>query len=101
MMMRTCAAAVILSMALACAVATAGGAALTEAEKNEAQKLLTEAIDHLPEEQRTTIVMVEYHGMPYKEIADILAVSVSAIKMRVKRARENLREMLKVLRQEG
>ena len=74
---------------------------LTEAEKNEAQKLLTEAIDHLPEEQRTTIVMVEYHCMPYKEIADILGVSVSAIKMRVKRARENLREMLKVLRQEG
>ena len=82
-------------------LAGGGNIPLTEAEKNEAQKLLTEAIDHLPEEQRTTIVMVEYHGMPYKEIADILAVSVSAIKMRVKRARENLREMLKVLRQEG
>ncbi len=74
---------------------------LTEAENNEAQKLLTEAIDRLPEEQRTTIVMVEYHCLPYKEIADILDVSVSAVKMRVKRARENLREMLKVLKQEG
>jgi RNA polymerase sigma-70 factor (ECF subfamily) len=51
----------------------------------------------LPDDQRTTLILVEYHHMPYQEIAEILGVTVSAIKMRVKRARETLRETLKIL----
>lgn len=73
---------------------------LSEAEIKEATKLLNEAVERLPENQRTTIVMVEYHHLSYSEIAEILDVSVSAIKMRVKRARESLREMLQLLETE-
>ncbi len=73
------------------------GSPLTAVEKREAQDLISKAIDHLPDEQRTTLIMVEYHHMPYQDIADVLDVSVSAIKMRVKRARETLRETLKIL----
>jgi len=74
---------------------------LTGAEKNEIQVLIKRAIDHLPDDQRTTLVLVEYHHLQYQEIAEILGVSVSAIKMRVKRARETLRELLKVLQTEN
>ncbi|MCY3023802.1 MAG: RNA polymerase sigma factor [Planctomycetota bacterium] len=74
---------------------------LSDAERREAQGLISIAIDHLPDEQRTTLILVEFHHMPYQEIAEILGVTVSAIKMRVKRARETLREMLKVLESQG
>lgn len=73
---------------------------LNKAESKEAQQLIRTAIDHLPEDQRTTLVLVEYHHMQYHEIAEILDVTVSAIKMRVKRARETLRETLKILKSE-
>jgi len=82
-------------------LANKGDAPLTEAEKHEAQGLIERAISHLPDDQRTTLVMVEYHHMQYHEIADILGVTVSAIKMRVKRARETLRETLKILQAES
>ena len=70
---------------------------LTKAERREAGALLQEAIAALPDEQRITLVLVEYHGLSYREIAEILGVTVSAVKMRVKRARENLRECLRIL----
>jgi len=77
-----------------------GNAPLNEAERHEVQGLIGKAIDLLPDDQRTTLVLVEYHHMAYQEIAEILMVSVSAIKMRVKRARETLRETLKMLQQQ-
>ncbi len=70
---------------------------LTEAEIREAHQLVEKAIEKLPEDQRATIVLVEHHNLSYREVADVLGVTVSAIKMRVKRARETLREMLRFL----
>ncbi len=70
---------------------------LTEAELREAHTLVEKAIERLPEDQRATIVLVEHHNLSYREIADVLGVTVSAIKMRVKRARETLRDMLRLL----
>jgi len=78
-------------------VASEEGSPLSDVESQEVQQLIEKAIGHLPDDQRTTLIMVEYHHMPYQEIAEILGVTVSAIKMRVKRARETLREMLKIL----
>jgi|ERR1043165_8957504 RNA polymerase sigma-70 factor (ECF subfamily) len=78
-------------------IATDAASPLSELERREAQSLIGKAIEHLPPDQRTTLVMVEYHQMQYQDIAEILEVSVSAIKMRVKRARETLRETLKML----
>ncbi len=70
---------------------------LTNAERREAGRLIEEAISALPDDQRTTLILVERQNLPYKDIAEILGVTVSAVKMRVKRARENLREALKFL----
>jgi len=79
-------------------MATGDPGPLTEAERHEATKLIERAIEALPRDQRVTLILVERQNLPYKEVADILGdVTVSAVKMRVKRARENLREALKFL----
>lgn len=78
-------------------IATDTASPLTNMERAEAQVLIGKAIEHLPPDQRSTLIMVEYHQMQYQDIAEVLDVSVSAIKMRVKRARETLRETLKML----
>ena len=78
-------------------MATGDPGPLTEAERREAGKLIEQAIQALPEDQRVTLILVERQSLPYKDIAEILDVTVSAVKMRVKRARENLREALKFL----
>jgi len=78
-------------------IASGDPSPLNEVERHEAQALIGKAIHHLPDDQRTTLIMVEYHHMPHQDIAEILGVTVSAIKMRVKRARETLRETLKIL----
>ena len=79
-------------------ISTDSASPLTLLERSEAQSLISKAIEHLPPDQRSTLIMVEYHQMPYQDIAEVLEVSVSAIKMRVKRARETLRETLKTLK---
>jgi len=73
---------------------------LTQAEEKELQALLAKAVENLPEDQRSTLIMVEFNHMAYKEIADVLGITVSAVKMRIKRARENLRQMFKFLEDE-
>ncbi|HOX08036.1 MAG TPA: sigma-70 family RNA polymerase sigma factor [Planctomycetota bacterium] len=71
---------------------------ITEAERREASRLIERAIEALPRDQRVTLILVERQNLPYKDVAEILGdVTVSAVKMRVKRARENLREALRFL----
>lgn len=77
-------------------IAAGGELPLSEVERREALELIAKAINDLPEDQRTTLILVEYHRMPYKDIAGIMGVTLSAIKMRVKRARESLREWLRL-----
>lgn len=59
---------------------------------------LREALDRLPFEQRTAIVLREVDGMSYEEIAYSLGVAVGTIKSRLTRARDALRFQL---REEG
>lgn len=63
-----------------------------------AQKELAEALDHaldaLPFEQRTAIVLREVDGMSYEEIGFSLGVAVGTVKSRLTRARQTLRREL-------
>jgi len=52
------------------------------------------AIQLLPNEFREAIVLREIEGLPYKEIAQILAVPVGTVMSRLSRARERLKELL-------
>ena len=52
------------------------------------------AIANLPETQRMAVVLRRYEQLPYEDIAEVLKLSVSAVKSLLFRARATLRESL-------
>ena len=62
---------------------------------NERESLLNEAVMQLPLKQRVVIHLHYYEDYSIKEIADILRLTESSVKMRLMRGRENLRKALK------
>jgi RNA polymerase sigma-70 factor (ECF subfamily) len=67
-------------------------AALLEAELQQA---IDDALQALPENQRTALVLRRYEQLSYEEIGEILQLNVPAIKSLLFRARRTLRELLK------
>src|SRR5918993_3322715 len=67
------------------------------AQKELAAKLQS-ALDHLPFDQRTAIVLREIDGLSYEEIAYSLGVAVGTVKSRLTRARQALRHELREAR---
>jgi RNA polymerase sigma-70 factor (ECF subfamily) len=63
-------------------------------QKELAQRLWG-ALEGLPFEQRTAIVLREVDGLSYEEIAFSLGVAVGTVKSRLARAREVLRSQLR------
>jgi RNA polymerase sigma-70 factor (ECF subfamily) len=63
-------------------------------QKELAQRLWG-AVEHLPFDQRTAIVLREIDGLSYDEIAFSLGVAVGTVKSRLARAREILRAELR------
>jgi RNA polymerase sigma-70 factor (ECF subfamily) len=62
--------------------------ALIDRQRREAVR---RALSELSEEQREALVLARYHGLPYAEIAEILGISVGAVKTRIFRAVETLK----------
>jgi RNA polymerase sigma-70 factor (ECF subfamily) len=56
---------------------------------------LQRALDHLPFEQRTVVVLREVDGLSYDEIAYSLGVAIGTVKSRLTRARHTLRDELR------
>lgn len=52
------------------------------------------ALDQLPADQRTVVILSDVEGMDYREIASATRVSLGTVKSRLSRARSNLRGML-------
>ena len=48
----------------------------------------------LPEEQRTAIILKEYHGLTFQEIADLLECPLSTVKTRLYQGLTVLRKQL-------
>src|SRR5438876_1632473 len=67
------------------------------AQKELAERL-QQALDHLPFDQRTAIVLREVDGLSYEEIAYSLGVAVGTVKSRLTRARQALRLELREAR---
>jgi RNA polymerase sigma-70 factor (ECF subfamily) len=63
-------------------------------EKKERLALLKKAINVLPPDQKTVVVLRDIEGLSYKEIASIAGLSLSAVKSRLFRGRQELRERL-------
>ena len=66
-----------------------------EYSRDQTRKLLEESIDSLDEGYRTVFVLRDVEGMSTQETADLLNLSVSAVKSRLLRARLQLRDKLK------
>jgi RNA polymerase sigma-70 factor, ECF subfamily len=64
------------------------------AQKELAERL-QRALDHLPFDQRTAIVLREIDGLSYEEIGFSLGIAVGTVKSRLARAREALRAQLR------
>ncbi|MCC7124726.1 MAG: sigma-70 family RNA polymerase sigma factor [Acidobacteria bacterium] len=55
---------------------------------------VAEAMQHLPEEQRTAIILKEYHGLTFQEIADLQQCPLSTVKTRLYQGLSVLRRQL-------
>jgi RNA polymerase sigma-70 factor (ECF subfamily) len=71
-------------------VSTPDAAAL----ENELQEAIDKAIAQLPETQRMAVVLRRYEELSYEQIADVLDLSVPAVKSVLFRARTELRARL-------
>lgn len=60
----------------------------------ELRRTVTGALETLPEAQREAFLLKHVDGHSYEEMAEMLGASVSALKMRVMRAREALQALL-------
>ncbi len=60
----------------------------------EARRRLQDAIDSLPADYRTAFVLHDLEGLPNPEIAELLGISLPAVKSRVHRSRLFLRQRL-------
>ena len=67
-------------------------------EQKELGDRLTRALDRLPFDQRTAIVLREIDGLSYDDIAFSLGVAIGTVKSRLTRARQALRNDLRTER---
>lgn len=63
-------------------------------ESKELARLISTALDLLPDEYREAFVLQAYNGLSYKEIAEAIDHPVSTVRNRVVRAKKKIREIL-------
>lgn len=64
------------------------------AVRNELSEMLQRAINQLPPDQRTVLILSDAEGFSYQEIAEVTAASLGTVKSRLNRARAKLRDIL-------
>ncbi|HIP32078.1 MAG TPA: RNA polymerase sigma factor [Crocinitomicaceae bacterium] len=69
----------------------------TQSMNFEVQEVLTEALEKLPEIQKSVVLLRDYEGYNYAEIAKITQLSESQVKVYIFRARKTLKEYIKRL----
>lgn len=67
------------------------------ASQQQEAALVVAALDRIDPEQREAIVMREYQGLSYEEIADVTGVAVGTVKSRIFRGKLELRRHLEPL----
>jgi RNA polymerase sigma-70 factor (ECF subfamily) len=63
--------------------------------RHELGRAVAKAMSQLPEEQRTAIILKEYHGLTFQEIADLLDCPLSTVKTRLYQGLTVLRKQLR------
>jgi RNA polymerase sigma-70 factor (ECF subfamily) len=69
--------------------------------QRDRERLIRQAIEGLPDNQRVAVILHKYQEVDYRQIAGVLRVSESAVKSLLFRAYETLRERLEPLLRGG
>jgi RNA polymerase sigma-70 factor (ECF subfamily) len=73
---------------------TSGNQPLAILENKERAEYLHNALNKLPESQKTAFTLSKYRGLPNKDLAEIMQTSVSAVEALLNRAKKNLQILL-------
>jgi RNA polymerase sigma-70 factor (ECF subfamily) len=68
---------------------------MNELENKQRRIKIYEAIDALPPEQKSVVVLRDIQGLSYEEITDVTSFGMGTVKSRLARARQTLRELLR------
>lgn len=68
---------------------------VTSIQRQQVYGRLEQAVERLPDQQRTAVLLSYYEDMSNAEIAEVMGISVSATEALLKRGRQRLREILK------
>jgi RNA polymerase sigma factor (sigma-70 family) len=68
-----------------------------QVQQSEELKMLSMAMDRLPEDKREILLLSKFQDMKYKEIGGILGCTEGAVKVKVFRALQDLKEVYKQL----
>lgn len=63
-------------------------------ENNERRQILEKAINSLPENQKTAFILSKYEELSYKEITEIMNISLPSVESLLQRAKQNLQKKL-------
>jgi len=69
-------------------------------EREEVARITQEVLEQLPDIFRTVLVLREFEGMAYQDIADLLSISIGTVESRLFRARARFKERLIALHPE-
>ena len=65
-----------------------------ESQYNDLNEILHEALERLPELQKTSVLLRDYEGYSYKEIAEITGQSEAQVKINIYRGRVSLKNYI-------
>lgn len=65
-----------------------------ESQYSDLNEILHKALSHLPEQQRTVVLLRDYEGYSYKEIGEITNTSESLVKINIYRGRIALKNYI-------
>jgi RNA polymerase sigma-70 factor (ECF subfamily) len=71
-----------------------------ETTSNYGEKQIQEAIDTLPDQFKTVIILREVQQLSYEEISQILGISIGTVKSRINRGRLRLQKLLRELKEQ-
>ena len=69
----------------------------TEIQQDEEMQILSMAMDRLPEDKREILLLSKFQDKKYKEIGEIMGCTEGAVKVKVFRALQELKEVYKKL----
>jgi len=62
--------------------------------RDQLQSVILAAVDDLQEDLRTALMLREFDGLSYEEIAEIMACPVGTVRSRIFRARETIEKKM-------